>query len=928
MLLEQILSLSDRKDLRVGSLVKHPIKNITGVVRFIHSDTVATSFGNLSSGNRLRFDEGTSVWVLLTITEATALENKRQSALLNMECLEVVFMTRFLEADRYFAENQESLGVSKMEFDAAKRRHVKNWLGGYFDSIGQPEESLIDDSQAAAVAAVGGDALVVARAGSGKTRTIVNRAIFLMRHCGVKPSEIFLLAFNSKASAELEERLAKFLDGGAPPHVMTFHALAHAIIHPEENLIYDSSDGRDQTLSRFVQNVIDDHIRNPDFYWRIRRLMTDHFREDWDNIESGGYALPMEDMLKYRRSLLRETLNGDYVKSYGEKVIANFLFENRIGYLYERAEKGRLKNYKPDFKLVRPDGTGVVIEYFGMAGDPDYDAMTEEKRRYWAEKRGWTLIECFPTDVAGSALEGFLSQLREELERDGFRCDPMSDEELWHQIRQRSVDGFTAAVKSFIMRCRKLELQPHTLSLLIRRNKPVNRVETQFLCLAHELYTEYVNRLAATDKEDFDGLLRRATKAVEDGMTVFSRFKKRQSGDLRDLRFVMIDEYQDFSKLFNSLVEAIRSQNPVAGFFCVGDDWQAINGFAGSDLRYYHGFAERFKGAQRLEIPTNYRSKSKIVSVGNALMDGLGAHSRPHAKEQGEVLLADIGNFIPSPSEDSRHGDDRITPMALRIAAKALEMGKDAVFLSRTNNIQGYVNYSAFQDDTEGKDAKGIERFEKLLRSFFPKEQRHKIRVSTAHRFKGLQGGVVVVLDALSGSYPLIHPDWVFLRALGENLDEIVAESRRLFYVALTRAADSLIIFTERDLRSPFLDDIERREVLTPIRWNFWPPVAAKSSRLTVMIGNQPGCGSTPTMAIKDMLKQEGYAYRNISGWPCWVKSFPADGFEPETLSEARWFTSASGVEIRIFDQQDQLTGRLLVDAGKARQCEATVPRA
>lgn len=50
------------------------------------------------------------------------------------------------------------------------------------------------------------------------------------------------------------------------------------------------------------------------------------------------------------------------------------------------------------------------------------------------------------------------------------------------------------------------------------------------------------------------------------------------------------------------------------------------------------------------------------------------------------------------------------------------------------------------------------------------------------------------------------------------------------------------------------------------------------------------------------------------------MKSFPADCFEPEALSEARWFASANGIEIRIFDQQDRLTGRLLLDAGKARQ--------
>lgn len=847
-----------------------------------------------------------------------AIEKRRERETAQLR-IDDLLRHRFFEAEQTYRKEIDPKVLSDDEFFNIRDRFVQGWL-----SARTPFKP--DINQSCAIGSTSVDTLVVARAGSGKTSTLAGRAFFLMQHCGVKPSEILMLAFNSRAATEMEERLAALLNGAAPPHVMTFHALAHAIVHPEENLIYDSSDGKDLTLSRFVQNIIDDHIRNPEFYWRIRRLMTDHFREDWDNIESGGYGLPMEEMLKYRRSLLRETLNGDYVKSYGEKVIANFLFENRIGYLYERAEKGRLKNYKPDFKIVRPDGTGVVIEYFGMAGDPAYDAMTEEKRRYWAEKRGWTLIECYPADVAGNALGGFLKQLKNELEKDGFRCEPMSDEELWHQIRQRSVDGFTAALKGFIARCRKLELQPDALSLLIRRYKPTCRVEAQFLSLAQELYCEYVSRLAFTDQEDFDGLLNRATKAIESGITTFSRFKRKQSGDLRELRFIMIDEYQDFSKLFNSLVMAIREQNPRAGLFCVGDDWQAINGFAGSDLRYYHGFTERFKEALKLEVPTNYRSKSSIVAVGNALMGGLGAPASAFAKEPGNVLLANIGNFVPSPSEDSRHGDDKITPMALRIASMALANGQNVVFLSRTNNIQGYVNHAASQEDTDGKDTKGIEGFEKLLRSFFPEEKRHKIRVSTAHRFKGLQGDVVVVLDAFSGSYPLIHPDWVFLRALGENLEEIIAESRRLFYVALTRAAETLIVFTDQDIRSPFLDDIEGGVRLTPIRWEEWPAVVAKSTRFSVMIGNQSGRGSSPTMAIKDILKQEGYAYRNVFGWPCWMKSIPADGFAPEMLTDAKWFASANGVEIRIFDQQDRLIGRLLVDAGKVREGQVTFP--
>jgi DNA helicase-4 len=44
----------------------------------------------------------------------------------------------------------------------------------------------------------------------------------------------------------------------------------------------------------------------------------------------------------------------------------------------------------------------------------------------------------------------------------------------------------------------------------------------------------------------------------------------------------------------------------------------------------------------------------------------------------------------------------------------------------------------------------------------------------------------VIVLDAVKRSYPLIHPNWVFLRVFGDSIDSIEDEERRLFYVATT----------------------------------------------------------------------------------------------------------------------------------------------
>ena len=122
---------------------------------------------------------------------------------------------------------------------------------------------------------------------------------------------------------------------------------------------------------------------------------------------------------------------------------------------------------------------------------------------------------------------------------------------------------------------------------------------------------------------------------------------------------------------------SIREQNPHARFFCVGDDWQAINGFAGSDLRFFQNFEQFFEDSRELPVATNYRSARAIVDVGNALMKGQGTPARvdrrlrllgqlgnnalmkgqgtparAHKKMTGKVTIADLSTFEPTPQEE------------------------------------------------------------------------------------------------------------------------------------------------------------------------------------------------------------------------------------------------------------------------------------
>ena len=218
--------------------------------------------------------------------------------------------------------------------------------------------------------------------------------------------------------------------------------------------------------------------------------------------------------------------------------------------------------------------------------------------------------------------------------------------------------------------------------------------------------------------------------------------------------------------------------------------------------------------------------------------------------------------------------------------------------------------------DQENVRIRGLERYLDLVRSFFPKGLRERIAISTAHKYKGLEKSMVIILDAVHRSYPLIHPDWIFSRILGDSPEKIIEEERRLFYVALTRAVERLVIITDQGFISPFLQDIQCKEYIPTIDWKDYPPVSGKTSCFVVKVGNQEFKGTSPTFAIRDALRATGYQWKT-TGWKGWAKSFSAENFNIEVLQEEIWAATADGIEVRIFDDHDTLVAQYLVNAGQ-----------
>jgi DNA helicase-2/ATP-dependent DNA helicase PcrA len=89
----------------------------------------------------------------------------------------------------------------------------------------------LNDKQRAAVIAPASNLLVLAGAGSGKTRVLVHRIAWLVQELGVSPHSILAVTFTNKAAAQMRERLEKILHIPMTPFwVGTFHGLAHRLL--------------------------------------------------------------------------------------------------------------------------------------------------------------------------------------------------------------------------------------------------------------------------------------------------------------------------------------------------------------------------------------------------------------------------------------------------------------------------------------------------------------------------------------------------------------------------------------------------------------------------------------------------------------------------------------------------------------------------
>jgi DNA helicase-2/ATP-dependent DNA helicase PcrA len=127
-----------------------------------------------------------------------------------------------------------------------------------------------------------------------------------------------------------------------------------------------------------------------------------------------------------------------------------------------------------------------------------------------------------------------------------------------------------------------------------------------------DLFDQYEDRLKEMNGVDFDNILLKTRDLLRDHKDVREFYQTYFS-------YILVDEYQDTNNLQDDLTSLLLGSH--RNLFCVGDDWQAVYGFRGSNVNHFLGFSEKYKDAKIFRLEENYRSADEIVQVANDLID-------------------------------------------------------------------------------------------------------------------------------------------------------------------------------------------------------------------------------------------------------------------------------------------------------------------
>ena len=699
---------------------------------------------------------------------------------------------------------------------------------------------MLDDDQRRVVLCDEDYCLVIAGAGAGKTTTVAAKVKYLVEKKKVQPSQILVVSFTNKAVNELREKLNVDLKINCP--VATFHSTGNAILRKQTNEKLNIVDSTKLyfVIQDYFKNSI---LKNDSLVNNLILFFASYFdapfegndlNDFFNKIAKSNYATLRSDLNDYCRQIVdvrsqkTVTIQNEIMRSRQEVEIANFLYLHNIDYEYEAQYPYHIqmarKPYTPDF-LIKQGDKVAYIEHFGISQDGKNNRFSDDQLTAYKncinqkielhQKHGTTLIYTFSQYKDNRSL---LDHLQEELKKYGFTLTPRSSKEVMEKLIANEENRYIRKLVALICRfITNFKTNGYTADEFTRMYHSTPNVRSRlFLDICHDCYLEYERYLKENNAVDFEDMINESARILREVKEMKQKL---------DFQYIIVDEYQDISRQRFDLVTAL-SQVTDAKIIAVGDDWQSIYAFSGSDITLFTNFSEKMGYAKLLKIVKTYRNAQEVIDIaGNFIQKNdtqiKKALQSPKTITDPVIIYTYDGSYR-KPTNNVKAGVNYAIAFAVETALKQI---------MEYNRTEGTKCSSILLLGRFGFDGDKLEKsglFEYTSRGGKLKSVKYPhldITFMTAHASKGLGYDNVIVVNGRNETYGFpskIEDDPVLSFVIKGDRSIDYAEERRLFYVAMTRTKNRVYFIAPEQNPSEFLLEIKRDYKNVSLRgeWN------------------------------------------------------------------------------------------------------------
>lgn len=644
--------------------------------------------------------------------------------------------------------------------------------------------------------------LVLAGAGSGKTKTLTKKIAYLVFEQHIPSSNIMAITFTKNAANEMIDRLIEMADTTCKYKeqvadkkttqkqkdqlrltytkqfkwinnltLCTFHSFCYKILRKHSEYDFDNKfkilaedRGDDEEISKInakekpsevIHKALVQCIEDRDYLIKLKRYILDYYV---DRIDS-----PSLKNEKFNFSKPYTTLKGDKVRSKSERDIADWLYRHDIEYKYEPKECFKKFEFTPDFHLLQAD---IFIEH---VTDKSYKMKDKEEEFQEANR---TLIKTYEYMMKDTSI------FNKEMER-------IIKNRLSDNYKPQSIVTFDLEFKNYHKELKDfLRDATRVIDKIKVENKLIKDVREKAACDQHErvrifyelvipLYENYKKYCINKSYLDFNDLILETLNLFKNNPEVKERYQKQ-------FKHIMVDEFQDVNKCQVELINYLIT--PDSFLFCVGDDWQSIYGFRGSEVDYIINFGEYFPPARIIKLVYNYRSTQHIVNASNEVIkkNKYKLDKDLKAKKESDIKI----NLFQAPTYP-KEGVSFVINTIKKLLNEGYKQDEIVILYRRTDH------YEQFKNEL--------------------KKENLKISGKTIHSAKGLEAKIIFIIGLIDGNngFPNVFPADRIMQVLKKvNYDILMEEERRLFYVAMTRAKEELYLISEEGAPSSFISEI------------------------------------------------------------------------------------------------------------------------